>query len=273
MSAWLMRPLPMAISSPLVVPTAANLADPDPRLVLEVGSTAPWAIPIDADLGGDWPVDTIAILYHSGPAGGLWRVHAQTAAQGPFGVYGSEPIESRLWEWAEWRSVPTFQASRFHGLRELPEPISCRYLRVEIYWPLAQQIAPYPFRAGVLAIGRRLQPGGAAGGFDWGAGRRVLDLSEVRVLPGGGRGRWQRARVPEVRGSFSQLTDAELAEFWDLQLAVGESGPVLLVEAPDTRGALGLHDRIHYGTLTSLDFYERRQADKNRVDIRLVHWL
>lgn len=129
------------------------------------------------------------------------------------------------------------------------------------------------FRAGCLLVGSRIQPGGELGGLDWGAGRRVLDLSSVRVLPGGERGVWKGAKVPEVRGTFSHLTDVELRRLWELQSLVGESEPVLLVEAPDTGGAVGANERIHYGTLVGLDFFERRQSDKSRVEVRLQHWL
>lgn len=266
-----MRPLPMTMSSPETGPTIANVADPDPRLVYHLTpSTTEWTLQFDADLDADQAIDTLAMLFHDGPSGGLWRAHGRTAAQGPFGAALTETADDILFDYETWRATPPAQAARFHGLKELPAPVACRHVRITVYWPGAYGIQ---WRLGVLAIGRRFQPGGASGGFDWGAGRRVLDLSEVRILPGGGRGRWKRARVPEVRGSFGQLTDAELAEFWALQLAVGESDPVLIVETPDTRGALGLHDRIHYGTLAGLDFYERRQTDKSRVDIRLVHWL
>lgn len=162
---------------------------------------------------------------------------------------------------------------RTHFVGTFPA-VQKRYLRVVLYWPGPADMQP--FSAGVLCVGRRLQPGADGSelsGFDWGAGRRVEDQSTVRVLPGGGRAIWKGAKVPEVRGTFSHLTDAELAQFWVMQMAVGESDPLLLVEAPDTLGDAGAHDRIHYGTLVGLDFFERRQANKSRVEVRLQHWL
>lgn len=123
---------------------------------------------------------------------------------------------------------------------------------------------------GLIALGKRLEPP-ATFGLDWGGGRRVNDLSSVRVLDGGERGIWRRARVPEIRGSFSHLTDSELREWWRILNQVGESDSLILVEdgAPTT----GQQERIHYGTLTNLDFFERRQSDKSRIDFRLTHWL
>lgn len=274
MSAFLLRPFSIEISS-ISTPNGGNvsaLLDPRPRIAWDPPSASgAWARWLDVDFGTDRELDTIALLFHNGSAGGLWRGFGRTAAQGPFGAYGSEAGADQIFAQEPWSTAPTVFTSFVHSLRTVQTPIARRYLRIELFWPGGAGMET--FRAGVLAIGRRLQPGGIGGGFDWGGGRRVSDLSTVRVLQDGGRGIWRGAKVPEVRGTFSHLTDAELQALWALQLRVGESDPLLLVEAPDTLGSVGSQERMHYGTLVGLDFFERRQSDKSRVEIRLQHWL
>lgn len=275
MSAFLLRPFSIEIST-ITTPSGGSpsaLLNPQPRIVWEtpeigVGAWSRW---LDIDFGVDREIDTLALLFHNGLSGGTWGAFGRTSAQGAFGGHGSEAGGDRLFAPEAWRTAPTVLTSFVHAVKALDAPVTRRYIRIDLGWPggAGMQI----FRAGILAIGKRLQPGGIGGGFDWGGGRRVGDLSNVRVLQDGGRGIWRGAKVPEVRGTFSHLTDAELQELWALQMRVGETDPVLLVETPDTLGAVGSQERIHYGTLAALDFFERRQTDKSRVELRLQHWL
>ncbi|MFN7400553.1 MAG: hypothetical protein ACK5SX_16195 [Sandaracinobacter sp.] len=274
MSAYLLRPVPILPSQ--ITAGFEALLNPQPKVVFEVTQEAAglgsWAIRFTVDFGQDTNFDTIALLFHNGPAGGLFEAYGRTSAQGPFAsAVGGESPADGLVIGSPWRAAPPPGATRFHFVHAMPVAASRRYLRIVLFWPGPGPAVP--FRAGIFAVGRRFQPGGVLGGFDWGAGRRVIDLSSVRTLPGGERGRWLGAKVPEVRGTWSHLTDAELSELWAIQTAVGESEPVLLVEAPDTLGAASAHDGIHYGLLTGLDFFERRQTDKSRVEVRLQHWL
>lgn len=278
MSAFLLKPYPLNVGATVAAAAgvAALLANPQPKVQWEFAISGPWSVGIDVDLYSDRALDTFALLYHNGRAGGQWFAYGRTAAQGPPSGFGVDDLATALWSLEAWGSLPTsadgvFRDPWLHALKTLVSPVSIRYLRIYVYWPGPGDMSP--FRAGVLAIGKRWQPGGTLGGLDWGAGRRVSDLSTVRVLPGGERGIWKAAKVPEVRGSWSHLTDAELRDLWALQKAAGESEPVLLVEAPDTLGEAASHDRIHYGTLVGLDFFERRQSDKSRVELTLRHWL
>lgn len=269
MSAWL---LPVIHLDPGPLSAAAALANPQPKVTWELSFAGAWAARINIDFGRDRPIDTLGLLFHNGAIGGWMSVYGRTAAEGDFpSPGGGEPPENLLSPNQPWRAEPTITtATRFHGVATFPVA-SVRYVRLILFWPGLTDMQP--FRAGVLAVGKRFQPGGLLGGLDWGAGRKINDLSTVRVLPGGERGRWRAAKLPEVRGSWSHLTDAELREFWSIVSEVGEGEPVLLVETPDTGGAAGAHERIHYGTLVGLDFYERRQTDKSRAEIRLQHWL
>ncbi|MBS3961209.1 MAG: hypothetical protein KGZ61_05160 [Sandarakinorhabdus sp.] len=270
MSAWLLPVIPLdpgALSA-----GAAALADPQPKVTWALNVPGGWAARINIDFGGDRPIDTLGLLFHNGAIGGSMSIFGRTAAEGDFAnLGGGESAENLLSPGQPWRAEPTITtATRFHGIATFTQA-SVRYVRLILYWP--GPVDMRPFRAGVLAVGKRFQPGGLLGGLDWGAGRKVNDLSNVRILPGGERGRWRAPKLPEVRGSWSHLTDAELREFWSIVNEVGESEPVLLVETPDTGGAVGAHERIHYGTLVGLDFYERRQTDKSRAEVRLQHWL
>ncbi|WP_194745712.1 hypothetical protein [Thermaurantiacus tibetensis] len=249
-----------------------NLADPQPKIVWRRSFDGPWAARITVDMGGDIGLDTFALLYHAGAPALTWRIWSRTAAQGNFGpgVAGeadATPILSPLVP----ASLPsTIGATRLHALHVAPSPVTARYVRIVLQDLTA---GPQVFSAGVLAIGGRIQPmnAGTGPGADWGTGRRVVDLSEVQTLDGGERATWRRACVPEVRWRWSLLSDAELRQLWALQMNRGEGQPLLYVE--DAAATTGLQERIHYGTLTGLDFYERRQADKSSWEFRLRHWL
>lgn len=272
MSAFLLRPIPLppaGITSN--VGAAANLANPQPKIGWVIPQQlGQWAAAAIVDLGVDRPIDTAAMIGTNASEWLYWSFASRTQAQGPFSTFFDLAGATSHFVGQVFRTSPTVEGAMHHGVRTFAET-TARYLQLIVgsNVPGSDTI----FRAGCLLTGRRLQPGGPLGGFDWGAGRRVIDQSSVRMLPGGERGRWLGAKVPEVRGAFSHLTDAELARLWELQVLAGESEPLLLVEAPDTQGAVGGNERIHYGTLTGVDFFERRQVDKSRVEIRLQHWL
>ena len=249
-----------------------NLADPQPKVrMVSATPAAAWGpANIDIDLQADTAFDTIALLHHSGGVNGWWRCYGRTAAAGPFGA--DESGATIVFASTSWRLNQSAPASSSHAVWASTVR-TFRYIRVQVYSPDA---GSPNWSAGVLMLGLRLQPGEGSGlpsGFDWGAGRRVSDMSAVTVLSGGETAVWKKAKVPEVRGSFSHLTDAETQRLWSLLTSAGESEPVLLVEAPDTLGDLGGHERVHYGSFAAIDFFERRQASKSRFDVRLRHWL
>lgn len=276
MTSFFLRPIPLAPAQLIWTDAAAitasigNLADPQPKAVF--AATAPFSdgrTRIDIDLGADTEIDTVALLFHDTAAISQWAVYTRTAADGSFGgIYTTEAGFNRL-PLSATRAAATIEANRYHTVAALAAPVTARYVRLLFYFNLPAAT----FRAGIAAVGKRLEPGAALGlsGIDWGMGRRIQDLSDVRILDGGERGRWKKAKVPEVRGGFSHLSDAELRQWWAMLSAIGESDPMLFVE--DAALTTGQQERIHYGTLTGLDFYERRQADKSRIEFRLTHWL
>ncbi|MFQ3664662.1 MAG: hypothetical protein SNJ79_01310 [Sphingomonadaceae bacterium] len=270
-AAWVMQPFRLQggwlTLNNTVSPGIQGAANPQPKITyLLPEPNAPWGPRrIEIDLQEDREIDTIAMLFHTGSSTGTWQIFGRTAAQGPF-ASGDETGATLLLNATGWQTSVAHVAGRHHALYTGALG-AFRYIR----FLLRSLVAPFSpnFQVGVFALGRRIEPGFS---FDWGAGRRIVDLSEVRTLDGGERGVWRKATVPEVRGSFSQLTDAELRRVWQLLSEAGESEPVLLCEAADTIGGAA-QQRLHYGTLTSLDFFERQQANKSRIDFRLRHWL
>ena len=280
---WLMKPFPLATAS-LITAThggaPANLADPQPQVVWEVATPAgAWTIAVDVDLLADRRLDTFAALFHNGPAGGQWRIYARTHAAGPpAAIFGDDPADA-LFPAEGWGLRPAsadgvIEERRAHALKVLPAAVSRRYLRIYFYWPPGASLQP--FRLGVLAIGERLEPGreaGELGGFDWGAGRRIDDMSVVHQLPDGSQAAWLGTKVPEVQGSFKHLTAAEAKKMWALVRAAGVTEPLLLCEADDGLGAASLADRLHYGALTKIDFFARTAPNKAAFDLLLRNWL
>ncbi len=267
-----MRPIPLPAAG-IVSNTGngANLADPQPKVAWQIPQSAgAWASAVIIDLGADRSFDTVALIATNASQWLFWSFYSKTAAQGPFSGLGETAGATAHFVGEIFWTPPTVEGALRHGVRLILASTG-RYLQFVVGSNVPGSDAS--FRAGCLLIGQRIQPGGPLGGFDWGGGRRVLDLSAVRVLQGGERAIWKGTKVPEVRGTFSHLSDSELQRLWQLQLLVGESEPVLLVEAPDTGGPAGGNERIHYGLLTGLDFFERRQSDKSRVEVRLQHWL
>lgn len=281
---WIMKPYPLHSSSLITTPntgSVALVADAQPKVVWEAATPAGgWTVTVDIDLFANRSLDTFAALFHSGAAGGLWRIYARTQAQGPSPAFYTDDPATLVFDFEGWGSRPrsadgVLQELRAHALRTLPAAISRRYLRIYFYKPSNLPDALF-FRLGVLAIGERLEPGRDAAelaGFDWGAGRRINDHSTVHRLPGGEQSSWRGAKVAEVKGVFSHLTDAELDRMWAIVRAAGNTEPVLLCEAPDTLGAASLADRLHYGTLQNTDFFDRRSPSKTRIELRVLEML
>lgn len=271
---FFLKGLPVSAITINAAPHASigNLLDPQPKLVYASASPAvAWGpIYVNVDLGADTSFDTACLLFHNGSSTLRWRLYVKTAAEGAFAPGEAFGAGTNLFPFTPARPVePTVTTDRFHALWA-GAPATARYLRFQIDSP--DGTSPN-FMAGCLMIGTRLQPGAdiALPGVDWGFGRRISDLSEVQVLDGGERAIWGRAKVPIVRGSFSHLTDAELRKWWAILTDIGLSGPLLFVE--DSSATAGQQERIHYGTLTSIEPYERRQADKSRIEFQLTHWL
>lgn len=268
---FILRPLrPFAVSSDSVAPAfpVSNVIDPQPKVVWQTQTGAgTWTVRLTIDLGADEAIDTVALLFHSGVGAGFASAYGRTAAQGPWPQPNTGEVAGEVIVFEKsWTEPAAGRPARRHVLFTMPAAATYRYVRLVVFVP---GTANPDWRAGVLAVGRRWQPGF---NFEHGSGRLVRDLSSMEVLPGGEHVGARAAKVPIWRCTFGDLTDAELRSIWTVLQDVGESEPVLVVEDPDP-GVPGLHERIHYGRFQGLSFYERTQADKSTIEVQLVNWL
>ncbi len=244
---------------------AANLANVQPKVVLR--STAHRAdsfIVLDLDLGQDTLIDGIAVLHTNFSSGAGWAILGATQAQGPMAGLGSEPAGRRLFGQTGVEAfgiVPTTTENRRYGFIAR-QSHTIRYLRVYFYEPLATTT-----QIGTLAVLQRLAMGQPAyTNFELGSGRRVDDRSQLRGLPGGETAIERGGLVPQWRASWSSVTEAEYRQLWYLLMEAGTSRPVLAAEFQDL--AVGQAEALHYGLIQSIDFTERVQMDKQRIDLR-----
>lgn len=266
MNGRLVRLLPLVPAS-ITASSAAgafpddNLADPQPKVVWQ-SAVGAGAVTITIDLGADTSIDTVALLFSTLSADATWDVLGASAAAG---VGALDDAASRILgsTGAGPRAGVTSRATRFHMLAT-GTAVVVRYVRINLNDPTTTTIA-----AGIAAIGQAWAP---FWNYEWGGGRRIDDLSDVQQLDGGELAIWRKAKVPTAKVSWGDMTDAELRALWSILSELGQSEPLLLIEDPDPAVA-GLHERIHYGTLVGLDFFERVQANKSRIELKVRQWL
>jgi hypothetical protein len=245
---------------------AGNLADRQPKTVCQgLTGTSPIGIAFDVDLGADTSFDTVAIIAANvSAASGSWAVFAYTSAAG-LPTFGSEAPGALVFGMTSptpFGVAPTTRLRTRCGFVR-GTSISRRYLRIFLQdLPAAN---PDGFvNAGVLCIGQSLAP---VWNFELGSGRRIEDQSIVRVLDGGETMTERGGKVPVWRGTWSNFSEAEMRAYWSILQEIGTSEPLLIIEDPDV--APGQAEAIHYGQLISLDFHERVQLEKQRVDVTI----
>lgn len=251
-----------AIASSGVDPAfpAGALADRQPKTVFRTNpATGSGGIStlITIDLGTDMPVDTVALLHTGLTPAAIWAIYSEPAAAG--GVVPG-PGNVRLANTA-FGPVPETRDYRRHGLFTTDTAFTARYIAIQVG---DVSTAGSIIRLGVLVIGNRLQP---AFNFELGSGRRLDDQSIVRVLPGGETHSEEGAKVPLWRATWSNLSELDLVRLWSLFCEVGIGRPMLLIEDPDQTG--GLPERIHYGQLVDMQWTERVQVEKQRIELQI----
>ena len=245
---------------------ASALANIQPKVVTRTPSgTGNRILAVDIDFGANTPIDGLAALHANLVTLGIWQAFGATAAQGPLGTIFTEPGDRRLFgqtSWVPFGTPPTTRESRTAAL-VLGGPHSIRYLRV--YFSTDQ----LPFtEVGTLLPLQRLAIGqDQFGNFELGSGRRVDDRSTVRGLPGGETFIERGGRVPQWRATWSNATEAQYRELWSLFMEVGTSAPILVAEFQD--GSTGQAEALHYGVIQNIDFSERVQLDKQRIELRI----
>lgn len=249
------QPTPIAAIAASRGTGIANLLTADPREVWldsAVGSPAT----IDIDLGVERIIDTVFLgcLFNAHP-GATWTISGGLAAHGETYPMVDSPL--RVMERGDWRRR-TMSHALWFGAEQL-----VRYLRIAITQPEGAA----PLSVGALVVGDGFQP---RLNKEWGAGRGVKDTAVVTRLPLGGVAVVEGVRYGTYSWTLGDLSVEEADRLYELQLGVGESRPVLVVEDPASTA--GLRNRIHYGALTGLRAFERRNAAQTSWQMSIEDW-
>lgn len=250
----MVEPLPIAAIAASRGTGIANLLTVDPREVWldnAVGS----AVAINIDLGVERIIDTVFLgcLFSASPAA-TWTI------TGGLGGYDDQVIKA-----AAPLRVPDRNWTRrtmSHALWVGQEQM-VRYLRLSI----TQPVGASALSIGALVVGDGFQP---ALNKEWGAGRSVKDTGTVTRLASGSVAVVEGARYGTYAWTLGDLTVDEADRLYEMQLGVGESRPMLVVEDP--AGTAGLRNRIHYGALTGLRAFERRNVRQTSWQMTFEDW-
>ncbi|PZQ20457.1 MAG: hypothetical protein DI569_15430 [Sphingopyxis macrogoltabida] len=250
----IVEPTPIAAIATSRGTGAANLLTGDPReiwLDSEVGSVAV----IDIDLGVERIIDTIFLGCLFGAAdAATWWIKGGLAGYEDDTILDTSAL--RVPE-RDWR-----RRTMSHALWFGPEQL-LRYIRIGVEQPAGAD----PLAIGALIVGDGFVP---KYNKEWGSGRAVKDMSTVTRLASGGVAVVEGGRYASYSWTLGDLSEEETDRLFELQLAVGESRPLLVVENPDRTA--GLRNRIHYGTLTGLRSYDRRNAVQTSWQLAIDGW-
>lgn len=233
---------------------AENLLTPDPGEVwADAVSFDPVSILID--LGEVRSIDTVFLGHcYPLPLGTTWSISGGVA----------EGTEQVLQSVATMRVVDTTtrRPGRSHALWH-GAAAEVRYLSIEI-----DQAAGFdPLTIGSLIVGRAFAP---TLGREWGSGRGVVDTGRPTGMRNGGFAIEPGVRKGKYSWPFGDLSDAEVDELYEIQLEVGETCPLLVVEDPER--TVGQIHRIHYARFTSLKEYKRRNPAQTRWEFEIEEW-
>lgn len=210
---------------------------------------------IDIDLGSAQPIDTVYLGYVSPPdATSSWTITAGAAGYTDAVIKASSPL----------RAIDSLTRSpdRTHALW-LGNIANVRYLRLSLVQPAGKPA----LSAGIVMAGKSWRPGF---NMERGSGRRVIDLGSVVSLPDGGFAPVEAGRRREFSWTFGDLSESEADELEEHILDFGETRPLLVVEDPDARA--GQRNRVHYGLLTGLKAFERKNAAQTSWEFTLQEW-
>jgi hypothetical protein len=251
----ILAPTPIAAIAANRGGDVALLLTPDPKEVwydTAVGVSAA----IDLDLGGPMPIDTIFVGSISGAvAGAAWSIQGGLASPTDTLIQTDAPL--RVPDAAG--QAPAISHSLWTGAER-----SLRYIRLNV----GQPVGFAPLTAGIVMVGKAFA---ATLGHEWGAGRKVIDTGTSTALPGGGFAVVEGARKGSYSWTFGDLSPAEVDALYALQLDRGETRPLLVVEDP--AATAGLRWRLHYGKLTALRQFERRNPAQTRWEMTVEEWI
>ncbi len=227
-----------------------NLLDPDPKMVWRGGAAGYYNC--DIDLGAAVSVDSF-----------FWGFTNADDAQ--MEVFSATGMGTGLVSVSAISDVKAADAvgSRPHGFRHLPTPVTSRYWRMTY-----RTISEAEALIGILILGLAVQ---TEWGPEWGKGRRVIDTGQATPLRGGGFGIEEGAKKANFRWTFGDLTDAETQALYAMQLRLGQTSPLLVVEDPDA--TVGRNEGIHYGLFRNLQQFERREPQATKWQLEIEQWV
>ena len=233
---------------------ATNLLQPDPGEAW--GDTAEaGAATLEIDLGEVRSIDTL-FLGHCRPlaANATWTISGGVVSSAELTLQANSTM--RVVDSAS--SAPERSHALWHG-----DPVAVRYLSVQI-----EQAPGFdPMSIGSLIVGRAFS---ATFSREWGSGRGVIDTGRATPNRSGGFAIEHGVRKGTYSWTFGDLGAAEVDQLYEIQLEVGQTNPILVVEDAD-RTAGQLH-RIHYAKFSALKSYKRRNAAQTRWEFEIEQW-
>ncbi len=234
---------------------AANLLTFDPKEVWTDAAVST-AANLDLDLGAVSSVDTIALAaIYGAVAGASWTISGGTVG------YTDAVIKAA----SALRAIDaTGQSPSISHALWTGAAVNLRYIRIAVTQPAGNP---------VLSIGRALAGAAFVPQYnkEWGAGRGVIDTGTATRLPSGGFAVVDGARAGSYAWTLGDLSEAEYEALYALQLEAGTTRPVLVVEDPAATTAQ--RNRIHYGLLTGLRKFERRNPKQTRWELSMEEWI
>lgn len=235
---------------------AANLLTHDPKEVWQdsaVGSIAT----ITIDLGAPKAINTIALaaIYGAIANSSSWSITG--------GIADSASIVIKADGYLPAVDAAGQNPNVSHALWT-GAAVTVRYVSVNVWQPSGNPA----LKIGRILVGDAFQP---TWNQEWGGGRGVIDTGASTRLLSGGMAIVEGARLGTYAWTLGDLTDAEVETLYALQLEVGETLPVLVVEDPDA--TTGQRNRIHYGRLVSLRKFERRSPGRTRWELAMEDWI
>lgn len=248
----ILSPYPIAAIAASRGTGVANLLSPDPKEVWG-DTTYGTAVQIDIDLGVHRVVDTVFLGAVAANAGATWSITGG-ADYTERTLMAEAPLRAADARGAEWAIAHAF----WNGGRG-----SARYLRLNL-----KQTITNPLSAGVVLVGDAFT---ARFSHEWGAGRKVIDTGTATPLASGGYAIAEGVRKGSFSWTFGDLSEAETDALYTLQRDRGQTRPILVAEDPDDRP--GLRWRLHYGLLTNLRAFERRNSVQTRWEMTVEEWV
>lgn len=234
---------------------AANLLTYDPKEVWQ-DSAVGAAATIDLDLGAAQAIDTVFLAaVYGAAAGATWTITGGLAGYTEFVIKAASALRAID---AAGEAPAISHALWTGGL------VNARYVRISVTQPAGNAA----LMIGRAMVGAKFSP---AFNKEWGAGRGVIDTGTATRLPSGGFSIVEGARLGTYAWSLGDLSAAEVDALYALQLAVGETIPLLVAEDP--AATTGQMRRLHYAKFVGLKRYDRRNPLQTRWEFAVEEWI